>query len=171
MKRMVLVFALALVSIAISAQRDRLDDFFSRYSGAEGFTTVTINGDLFSLIAKFDNEDEDLNKMADKITSIRIISTEKEIPHPDVNFYVELRDEIRRGGYEEMMTVKDPDNDVLVLVRTSGETIRELLLIASGKNQTVIQIKGLLHERDLDSLSRSHIEGLEYLEELENSGK
>lgn len=169
MKRTVLFFALAMVTIAASAQKDRLDEFFSRYSGAEGFTTVTINGDLFGLIAKFDDEDEDLNRLADKITSIRIISTESDIPHPGVNFYSELRNDIKRGGYEEMVTVKDSDDDVLILVKTQGERISELLLIASGKNQTVIQIKGSLRESDIPHLSKSHIDGLELLEELENT--
>lgn len=169
MKRMILLVALVTVTCLLSAQKDRMDAFFSRYSGSEGYTTVTINGDLLGFLSKMD-DDPELDRLANKITSIRIISTEKDIPHPGINFYDELRDYVRKSGYEEMVTVKDSDDDVLILVKTFGETIKEVLVIASGENQTVIQIKGSLHQSDLDHLSRSHIDGLEYLEELEESG-
>jgi len=170
MKRMVLLISLISLSGILCAQKDMMDNFFNRYSGEEGFTTVTINGDLLGFLSKID-DDPDLDRIANKVTGIRIISTEKETPHRDVNFYAELRDDIRKGGYEELMTVKDSDDDVVIMVKTSGRTIREVLLVASGKNQTVIQIKGSLNEEDLDHLSRSHIDGLEYLEELEKAGK
>lgn len=170
MKRLVLFALLISVTGILSAQRDRLDAFFAKYEGNDGYTTVTINGDLLGFLSEMD-DDPDLDRLANRITSIRIISTERDVPHPGVNFYSELHDDIRKGGYEEMVTVKDSDDDVLILVRTTGNIIKEVLILASGECQTVIQIKGTLHDDDLEHLSRSHIDGLEYLEELENSGK
>lgn len=168
MKRMVFFIALITLTGVLSAQKDRLDAFFNRYSGSEGYTTININGNLLGLFAKFD-DDEDLNRLANKITSIRIISTETDTPHPGINFYSELKNDINRADYEELVTVKDNDDDVLVLVKTAGQTILEILIVASGEDQTVVQIKGSLNQRDLKHLSCTDIEGLEYLEELENS--
>ncbi len=167
MKRTFLIIILVAITGILSAQRDRLDAFFDRYSGGKGYTTVNINGNLLGLFARFD-DDEELDRLANKITNIRIVSTEDHEMHPGVNFYAELKDDIRRGNYEELITVKDNDDDVLVLVKTTGKTINEILIVASGENQTVVQIRGSLNQRDLDHLSRSNIDGLEYLEELEN---
>ena len=170
MKRMLFLFVLTLCTAAISAQRDGLDNFFSRYSGLEGYTSVIINGSLFGLFAKID-DDPELNELANKITSIRVISTESGKEHPGVSFASELGNVIRRGGYEELVTVKSSDDDVLILVKTAGETIREILIVSSGDEEAVIHIKGSLRQRDIDNLSRTHIEGLEQLDMLENTGK
>lgn len=159
-----------LCTATLSAQRDGLENFFSRYSGLEGYTTVTINGNLFGLFAKVD-DDPELQDLANRITSIRIVSTENGNPHAGVSFASELGNVIRRGGYEELVNVKSSDDDVLILVKTAGDTIREILIVSSGEEETVIHIQGSLRQRDVDNLSRADIDGLEQLEMLENAGK
>ena len=170
MRRMLFLIALTLCTAVLSAQKDGLDNFFNRYSGLDGYTSVTINGNLFGSFAKLD-DDPELNDLAEKITSVRIISTESGKDHTGVNFATELGNVIRRGGYEELVTVKNSDDDVLILVKTAGETIKEILIVASGEEEAVIHIKGSLKKRDVNNLSRAHIDGLESLEMLENAGK
>jgi hypothetical protein len=170
MKRMLFLVVSFLCTATLSAQRDGLENFFSRYSGLEGYTTVTINGNLFGLFAKVD-DDPELQDLANRITSIRIVSTENGNPHAGVSFASELGNVIRRGGYEELVNVKSSDDDVLILVKTAGDTIREILIVSSGEEETVIHIQGSLRQRDVDNLSRADIDGLEQLEMLENAGK
>jgi hypothetical protein len=170
MKRMLFLVVSILCTATLSAQRDGLENFFSRYSGLEGYTTVTINGNLFGLFAKVD-DDPELQDLANRITSIRIVSTENGNPHAGVSFASELGNVIRRGGYEELVNVKSSDDDVLILVKTAGDTIREILIVSSGEEETVIHIQGSLRQRDVDNLSRADIDGLEQLEMLENAGK
>lgn len=167
---MLLLIALILCTAAISAQRDGLENFFSRYSDLDGYTSVTISGNLFGLFAKVDDESE-LKDLADRINSVRIVSTENGNTHTGVSFTSELADVIRRGGYEELVKVKSNGDDVLILVKTTGEIIREILIVSSGDEEAVIHIRGSLSRRDFDNLSRSQIEGLEQLEMLENAGK
>jgi hypothetical protein len=69
------------------------------------------------------------------------------------------------------MSVKDSGDDVLVLIRSSGKSVTELLIIASGDSEAVIQIKGNLTRDDVERLSENHGEGLARLELLESSGK
>jgi hypothetical protein len=170
MKRLLFLIALILCTAALSAQRDGLDNFFSRYDGLQGYTSVTINGNLFGLFAKAD-DDPELKDLADRITSVRIVSTENGKTHTGVNFASDLGNVLRRGGYEELVKVKSNGDDVLILVKTAGETIREILIVASGDDEAVIHIQGTLRRRDVDNLSRAHIDGLEQLEMLENAGK
>lgn len=170
MKKTVLLLAFIITTVGLTAQRNGLDNFFSRYAGLDGYTSVNINGDLLGLFAKLD-DDSDLDDLSRKIISIRIITSEDGTRHPQVSFASELDGVIRRGGYEELMTVRDSDDDVRILVKTAGETIKEILVLASGEKETVIHIKGSFKQRDVENLSRRHIDGLESLEMLENSGK
>jgi len=170
MKRMLFLIALTICTAALSAQRDGLENFFSRYSGLDGYTSVTISGNLFGLFAKVE-DDSELKDLADRINSVRIVSTEDRNMHTGVSFTSELANVIRRGGYEELIKVKSNGDDVLVLVKSTGETIREILIVSSGDEEAVIHIQGSLSRRDFDNLSRSHIDGLEQLEMLENAGK
>ena len=170
MKRMVLLCTVALIAMALNAQKDDLDDFFASYSGRDGYTSVIINGNLFGLLKNFD-DDPDLAYLDEKITSVRIVSRESGYAGSGNSFMSELKGDIRRGGYEELISVKDSDDDVLVMIRSSGRSVRELLIIASGDSEAVIQIKGNLTRDDVERLSENHGEGLARLELLESSGK
>jgi hypothetical protein len=167
---MVLLFTAALIAVALNAQKDDLDDFFASYSGIDGYTSVIINGNLFGLLKNLD-DDPDLAYLDEKITSVRIVSRERGYADSGTSFMSELKGDIRRGGYEELMSVKDSGDDVLVLIRSSGKSVTELLIIASGDSEAVIQIKGNLTRDDVERLSENHGEGLARLELLESSGK
>jgi hypothetical protein len=170
MKRMVLTVIIVICAAALYGQKNSLDDFFNSYSDRDGYTSVIINGNLFGLLKNID-DDPDLARLDHKITSIRVLSREKHNTTDKPDFMSELKDVIKRGGYEEMMTVKSSDDDLLFLVKTDRDTIKEILVIASGDNDAVIQIRGNLTEDDVDCLSANHAEGLARLDLLENSGK
>jgi hypothetical protein len=168
MKRILLSVIIAICATALFGQKDALDDFFNSYSDKEGYTFVTINGNLFDLLKKCD-DDPDLADLDQKITSIRIVSKEggSEFDGPD--FYSDLKGIIRRGGYEELMKVKNPDENLLFLVRTDRDVIKELLMVASGDSETVIQVRGNFTKDDVEHFTQD--EGLAELERLEFSGK
>jgi len=56
MKRIILTVIIATFAIALSGQKDALDDFFNSYSDKEGYTFITINGNLFGLLKDFDDD-------------------------------------------------------------------------------------------------------------------
>jgi len=170
MKRMVLTILFAAMAVSLFSQRNLLDDFFDNYSGRDGYTSVTIDGNIFGLLRNFD-DDPELEGLDRKITSIRIVSREKDKGFAREDFLSEIRGVIRRGRYEELVTVKNPDTDLRIMVKSSGDAIREVLVVASGENEAVIQISGNLTREDVDRLSENHAEGLARLELLETSGK
>ncbi len=168
MKRILLSLIIALCATALYGQKDALDDFFNSYSDKEGYTFITINGNLFGLLKNLD-DDADLADLDRKITSIRIVSKEGGSAFNGPDFYADLKGIIRRGGYEELMKVKKPDENLLFLVRTDRDVITELLLVASGDSETVIQVRGNFTQDDVEHFTQE--EGLAELEMLENSGK
>lgn len=168
MKRTLLIVIIAICATALYGQKDALDDFFNSYSDKDGYTSVTISGNLFGLLKKFD-DDPDLADLDRKITSVRIVSRERGSAFDGPDFYADLKGIIRRGGYEELMKVKNPDENLLFLVRTDRDVIKELLMVASGDSETVIQVRGNFTRDDVERFTQE--EGLAELEMLENSGK
>jgi len=170
MKRMVFSVLFAAMAVVIYGQRNSLDGFFNSYSDRDGYTSVNISGSLFGLLGSF-GEDADGDRPEQKITSVRIVSRDKDHGISGSGFLSEIRGVIRRGGYEELMTVKDHETDLRVMVRGRGDAISEILVVASGEKDAVIQICGNLTREDIDRLSENHADGLAQLEMLESSGK
>ena len=57
--------------------------------------------------------------------------------------------------YEEFMRVKEKNQDMRILVKADGKRFSELLLIAGGDNNAVIQIKGDISLEDAKKLSEN----------------
>jgi len=154
MKRLFTIALMALFTLTISAQ-STIDKLFNKYRGVEGFTTVTVNGNLLKMLADIDDEeDEDLMKFADKFTSIRILAQEDDDMDVD-NFYDAVIDEVNRGGYEEMVTINSDGSDVKIMVKADGKVFTEFLLIAGGDDNALIQIKGRLSMEEVKEMSKS----------------
>ncbi|MRR24054.1 DUF4252 domain-containing protein [bacterium] len=168
MKRMVFTLAVFAFAAALSAQRLTADEFFDRYSDIEGYTTVAINGSLLGFLGHSESDDPD-NPIS-KITSIRLVVRENDkLPSVD-GFLPEIRTIIRKGRYEELISVRDSGTDLRFMVRTEREIVKEILLVVDGDDEAVIQIKGNLTRDEASRLFESDGKGLQILEGLEISG-
>jgi len=92
---------------------------------------------------------------------------------PGINFYKEIMDELSLDEYEELMVVKEKDQDIKFLVKEKEDTIVELLLVIGGEgNNALISIRGIIDLKSISKLSKSmNIEGLEKLEEIDKNEK
>ncbi|HSH50211.1 MAG TPA: DUF4252 domain-containing protein [Bacteroidales bacterium] len=169
MKRISIIIALLIFPFLTNAQ-DFVDQLISKYQGKKGFTTVVVNKNLFDIVAAIDDNDEDLQKMKGMINNIRIIAMEDNLNPENINFYQEIINQVDTKSYQELMTVKETDNDVVFYVKYAGNDIEELLLIAGGNDENaVISIKGKINLKEMASLSKSvHMKGFEHLDALEN---
>jgi hypothetical protein len=158
MKRMLLAIAAVIIASAVSGQRTSLDDFFSRYSDRDGYTSVVINGNLLNFLGESGNTDRDGNALS-KITSIRLVVREKENSSPGESLVSEIRGIIRRGRYDELMSVRDDGAVIRFMARMERDMVRELLLIIDGEDEAVIQIEGNLTRDEASELFRSDGEG------------
>jgi len=138
MKKLIGIIALVSVAFSLNAQKS-IDDLFAKYSGKEGFVSVTINGNLLKLAADLGEEDENLPK---NINTIRILAQDEDNMNVD-NFYDQVIKDIDLSRYEEFMSVMEKDEKVRMLVRVEGDKFSEFLLIAGGKDSNaIIQIRG-----------------------------
>ncbi len=150
MKKIFLLVVIMITATAVYAQKS-IDALFEKYAGKDGFTTVTINGNLLKLAACLDENEE--GSMPSDITEIRILTQEDENMKVE-NFYDLVIKDIDLSLYEEFMTVKESGQDMRMLVRTEGNQFKEFLLIAGGEDNALIQIKGNMSLDEARKFSR-----------------
>jgi hypothetical protein len=151
MKKLLGIIVLTITATFLYGQKS-IDDLFEKYAGKDGFTTVTIDGSLLKLGHWFiDNDDNE--SLPVNITEIRILAQEKD--HIKVeNFYNYVINDIDLKNYDEFMRIKNSDQDMRMLVRSSGDKFKEFLLIAGGEDNAVIQIKGNMTFAEAKRFSR-----------------
>ncbi|HKK41554.1 MAG TPA: DUF4252 domain-containing protein [Bacteroidales bacterium] len=137
----ILLFAILLVSGTIVSGQKSIDALFDRYGGKDGFTTVTINGNLLKLARCFDDDKDSNAALPENITTVRILAQDDENLRVD-NFYDMVMKDIDLKNYEEFMRVKDSENNIRMLVKVEGNRFKEFLLIVGGEDNALIQVKG-----------------------------
>jgi hypothetical protein len=140
MKKVLLFIVILLTVNSLYAQRS-IDALFDKYSGKEGFVTVTLSGDLLKFASRLDGDNDNDSSLPANITEIRVLVQEDDNVQVD-NFYDLAIRGIKVGDYEEFMSVKKTNQDLKMYVRAEGNKFREFLLIAGGEDNALIQIKG-----------------------------
>jgi hypothetical protein len=139
MKKLFLFIVLTITATVVFGQKS-IDDLFDKYAGKDGFTTVTISGNLLKLAHCLgDNDEEDAIPL--NITEIRILAQEDNSMKVE-NFYNLVINDIDLKNYDEFMRVKKSDQDLRMLVRSEGNKFKEFLLVAGGNDNALIQVKG-----------------------------
>jgi len=168
--RVLTTLILIIISLSTFAQRNPVDKLFEKYGGKDGFTTVYISSKMFSLISDINTGDEEFNETMSKIESIKILTTEDDsLVDPGINFYKEIMDELSLDEYEELMVVKEKDQDIKFLVKEKENIIVELLLVIGGEgNNAMISIRGIIDLKSISKLSKSlNVQGLDELEKID----
>jgi hypothetical protein len=167
-KKALLIMMVAALSLPAFSQKSAVDDLFDRYNGKEGFTSVYISSKMFSLLSRIDSDDEEFQNLVNRIKSIRILSIDSARNVSHINFATDLVPRLNRSGFEELMTVKEPDDEIRFMIREVGDRIAELVMITGGAGSSVVSITGNLDLKTISSISGDlGIEGLEGLEKVE----
>lgn len=146
MKKLFTILTILVIASAFTfGQRTPVDDLFDKYSGQEGITTVLISEGLFKIISDMDEEsgsmDGDLKKLKG-ITSLRVLAVEDEALNKELDFFAEVDGNMDWGAYEELMIVKDGNENVRMLAQTDGDVVKEFLIIVGGEDNVLVSIKG-----------------------------
>lgn len=166
---------ITLLSIPMSlfAQDPPIDLLIKKYGGEDGFTTVVISGEMFSLFSTVDSagENADINKLMKSLSSIKIVNIDKsKYKDSKLEFYTQLMKDLPKEKYLELMTVKEKDQNVKFFIRKlETGRIGEMIMVSTGDDDnTLISISGQIDLNDMSKLSKTlGIQGLENLKELE----
>jgi len=160
-------------ALAASAQSDAVTKFFTKYQDNPEFTQVTVSSKMFGLFTNMDvekPEDKEILEAISKIKGLRIIA--KDQARDSRELYKEALSIVPKD-YEELMFVRDKDQDMKFLIKESGGKISDLLMIAAGNDD--FKMLSLFGEIDLKKVSRigskMNINGLEQLNKMEKGSK
>jgi hypothetical protein len=168
LRRWALLLSLILAGRTGFAQDDAIGKFFGKYVDDDRFTVVSISPKMFKLMSKvnWDTVSSDLKQTVSKLQSLRILTTSS----TPMAFYKEALEKIDRKEYEELITVRSKQDNVHFMVKQSGNTIHELLMISVGDDGfTLVSFVG---DIDLDKLARLSsdmgIKGMENLKDVKH---
>ncbi len=156
MKKIFLSFTALCLTLMMQAQSGPVEDMFNKYSEKPGFTVVSISSKMFSMFANKDTEKKDADEIINRLKSIKILSVEDSLLNKNLNFYSELSKKLDLSVYEELMVVKEGPDITKFLIKQTGNTISELLVITGGPGgNSLISIKGDLNLKNISDLSKS----------------
>lgn len=168
MRTVALISMFVFMPLVLIAQGSPADRLFDKYSGKEGYTSVFISRHMFRLFSNLETGDKEMENLFNRLTGIRILASEGKSVG-GINFFDEIMRSLPAGEYQELMVVREKDQDFQFLIREKDGIINELLMVAGGvNNNALISIQGNIDLNTISRLSRSmKIEGLDALEKIE----
>jgi len=156
-------------TLTVIGQKSAVDEVFDKYNGKDGYTTVYISSFMFNLLNQLETDDPDYNEFKKATAGINSIKILTQDGSDSEDFGKELLDMLPRSEYQEMMTVKDQEEEVLFLAREEGGKITEFLLIVSGGgDDALIAIQGDIDMESIASIASGlDMPGMKNLEDLD----
>ena len=171
MKKVSVYVLLFLFGVMVNAQNPAIDKLFDKYGETDGFTTVIIKGKLFDMISCLEEDDENDEAIAfmSKLTSVRILAMDECEKPEGINFYEEVMGLLDGSDYEELLVVKEKDQDVKFLVKEKDGIISELLLVVGGEDNALISILGEIDLKEAHKIAKGiHGEHMEHFAKLKD---
>ena len=175
MKKLVLTMVMAVFALGANAQDDAISKYFSKYASDESFTHINFSGKMFQMISKIEYGDADEQKMIEeslgKIKRVQVLGKEKGADGRKM--YTEAIKLVEGKGFEELMSVRDDDKDIRVLIKEKNNKINELFMVMGGDSEFgLLSIVG--DGIDLNALyklsKKIGMQGFEELEFLDQQG-
>jgi Domain of unknown function (DUF4252) len=173
MKKLTILFSLLVLGSGAIAQEDAISKFFDKYRDNEDFTHVTITSRMFGLFANLDAEEEEDKELLDavsKVKGLKILAKDDISPEEADELYKEAFELIPAKDYDELMSVRDKENDMKFLIQEKDGVITELVMVMHGDGEFFLLT--LVGDIDLKQISRlSHSMAIQGFEHLENIDK
>lgn len=171
MKTLFTVLALGFALIA-QAQNDAVTKLFNEYYNDEKFTKISVSSKMFELFTEIEpgdaNEKEILDAIS-KLKGLKVIATDSAAN--SAKLYADAVKKISGNGYEELMEVKDAQENMKFMISEKDGIISELVMVVGGKKSFfVMSLYGVIDLKQISKLSKGmNVKGLEYLQKLDES--
>lgn len=168
MKKLIILSLLIMASQALHAQEDAITKFFNKYAENENFTNIYISQKMFTMFSDIpvDENEQEVKEVINSLEGLRILSSDH------VNgkkLYEEAYKTLNAKSFEELMVIRDGNQELKFLVRESQGKIRELLMLSGEENSFfILSLIGDIDLKQISKLSKTmNVKGMENLENLE----
>ena len=144
---------------------------FDKFEDVDGVTSVIVNQKAFSLMSKIGAEsDEEYLDLIKNIETLKVFATEDVAVAKKME--VEVTKYLKNANLEELMRVKDGDDQVSIYIKEgkSEDFVRELFMYVKDKNDNagesvIISLTGNIDLKQVSKLTnKMDIPGGEHLE-------
>jgi Domain of unknown function (DUF4252) len=174
--------AVCIYTLSAMAQDDAISRYFTKYAEDERFTVVYISPKMFDLIAKIGTNDPDWEKAKEvlkDIKGLRILAADNETEEGEpalvgnmringANLYKEAMQTLNGKSYDELMTVRDGQQNVRIMTKEANGIISELLLLVGEPEQfAMLSFVGNINLDKIATLGKTlDIEGAQHLNKI-----
>ena len=175
MKKLLIILSIGyLTAFQVNAQDAAISSLFDKYADNEELTKVNISQKMFSLFTNLEPDDPETKELANaisKLKGVKILASDS-IANGR-KYYREASQNIRKSQFEELMSVRDGDKDMVFMIKESGGIINELLMLVGGDHQFVaMDLFGEIDLKQISKLSKGmNMKGMEYLENIDKDSK
>ncbi len=171
MKKVVFSFAFAAIAVLGQAQNDAIVRFFNQYTQDERFTVVFVSQKMFDMASKIETNDPEWNNfraVVKDLTGLRVLQADSISNAPAL--YKDALNRVPVAEYEELLTVRDGQENVRIWIKESNNIIAELLLlVGKPKEFTLLSFTGKIDLSKISALSKAlDVKGTEHLKKIPN---
>ena len=145
-----LFFMVCLLFTTFTYAQNFIEDNYAHFLDRDDITRVQVGERMFNIAATLtkDAENREAHDLVSKIKSFDLISIEK-LSNPQSEFKAGLA---KLKGFEELVRIKDKENNIAIMVDESNEIIHELVGIIAADSEFVVF--DLVGEIDLNEISK-----------------
>ena len=133
-----MIIGMFLLSVGLMAQGTVINKYFNDPEDDENFTKVSISQKMFSMFTELeagsDAEKEFLDAVS-KIKGLKIIMADS-VANSAKMFKTATAD-VDKAGYEELLSVKDAEENLKFSITETDGVISELIMVAADKKAIV----------------------------------
>ncbi|GAA4305628.1 DUF4252 domain-containing protein [Compostibacter hankyongensis] len=174
MKKLIISLLIVTGYVSAQAQANTLARFFQRYEKDTSFTIISISPKMFSLFSKVETGDPEADRIMDvakKLTGLHILANEH--TRNGTKLFKEAN-ALLSGEYEELMTVRQQDNDLRFMVKElPNGNIGELVMLIGGAQQFfALSLTGNINLEEVSQISGAmNIDGFDQLKQVKDTRK
>ena len=134
-----------------------VSEAFTRYRFKDGVTTITIPGWVIGLAANFGDMEKGERELLHSIDKVRILVVEDDDLKGKINLHKEFSTKINpNNSYEELMTVRDKNEDVTIYGKMDENVITEMVILVGGDDNAMIYVRGEINPELLNTQIKIH---------------
>ncbi len=152
MKKVMMMAVLAFMTMTVQAQMS-VDRLMRKYKHSPKAEYVHVPKMMMSLAKAIKTGDaDDYTKYLKHIDSIKVLDMEDCSKAVKQQFFKDVA-RLKTAGYEELMTVKEADEQTVIMVKRSKTGIKELVIIDSDDDDAaLIQILGNIKNSEIQKI-------------------
>lgn len=169
MKKLMIIIVGVMLTVQLQAQ-DAITRFFGKYETDESYTHVSITSRMFGLFTDLEVEDEEDQAVLDAISKLKGLKIlAKEDTDEGKSLYKSALSKLPKGEYDELMSIRDEDQDMKFMIKEKDGKISELLMVMGGNKEFfILSLFGEIDLKQIAKISRAmDIDGLDRLERIE----